>query len=133
MELYNLPDDLNLVGRQVTTFPNGIKEVFEELANDFGAERDYYGISWFGENGEIQYYAMTRPAAAAEAKLEGLVTITVPAGDYLAEIIYDWMSKIDCIKDAFHEMIPDRKPGIDDPCIEWYRSDTEMVCMVRAV
>jgi predicted transcriptional regulator YdeE len=132
MELYNLPEDLNLIGKQVETFPNGIKEVFEDLVKDFGADRDYYGISWFGEHGEILYYAMTRPAPAVEAR-EDLVTIMIPEGDYLAETIHDWMSKTDCIKDAFHEMLMDRKPSLTHPCIEWYKSDTEMVCMVRAV
>lgn len=133
MELYNLPEPITLVGVQVKTFPTGIKEAFEGLANDFGASRDYYGISWCGENDEIEYFAMTTPAAAAEAKRDDLVTLIIPEGDYMAETIQDWMSNTDSIKETFQEMIPDRRPDINNPCIEWYKSDEEMLCMVRAV
>jgi hypothetical protein len=133
MELYNLSEDISLVGVHVTTFPDGIKEAFEGLMKDFGAERDYYGISWFGEGDEIEYFAMTRPAPAAEAKREDLVTLIIPEGDYMAETVHDWMSNTDCIKNVFHKMIPDRRPSLNDPCVEWYKSDKEMVCMVRAV
>ena len=131
METYLLQQDLQTIGVQVTTFPNGIKEAFGGLMKTLGTSRDYYGISWFDENGTIQYYAMAGLLHPEEATQHGYVTLTIPKGEYMTETLHNWMNNTDRIKDIFHRMLPNRNPGKSDPCIEWYKSDEEMICMVR--
>ncbi|HEX2607981.1 MAG TPA: hypothetical protein VHK91_11400 [Flavisolibacter sp.] len=131
MELFPLENDLHLTGLRVSSFPNGIKEVFDRLYQSYGAERDYYGVSWMNEQGQVIYYAMTRKEAI-QAYPSEFETIIIPHGAYRTEIVLDWMRKTDCIKDVFHNLMTGLpKPDRNRPCIEWYQSDDKMLCMVR--
>ena len=132
MEDYNLEKDIALFGKQVTTFPEGIKHAFGDLMKTFGTTRAYYGISWFGESDNIIYYAMATQVFDSEAKMPGYETIVIPKGKYRTETIYNWLTKTDCIKDVFHDLMGDNKPDKTHPAIEWYRSDDEMLCMIKA-
>ena len=129
--MYTQQEDILIFGKQVSSFPNGIKEAFGDLITVLGSERAYYGISWFANNGNIVYYAMAPETFAGEANQYNCEFLTLPKGDYLTEPVTDWMSKTDSIKDVFHRIMGNSRPDKEHPCIEWYRSDDEMLCMVR--
>ncbi|MBY0537114.1 MAG: hypothetical protein K2P88_14785 [Chitinophagaceae bacterium] len=131
MEHYSLPTDLNLIGFEVKTFPNGIGDSFDILYNTFGQERSYYGISWFDENETIKYYAMTTELPADNQLAENYQKLEIQKGNYRTITVFNWLSKTNSIKDVFHELLKDARPNQNSPCIEWYKSDTEMVCMVK--
>ena len=132
MEKYVQPTDLKVFGVQVKTFPSGIKEAFTDLMKKLGVNRAYYGVSWCDKNGSIKYYAMAAENFEGEAKGHEFETLIIPKGEYFTEKIVDWMSKTDCIKDVFHNLMGDSIPDEKHPCIEWYKSEKEMLCMVKA-
>jgi hypothetical protein len=131
MEKYIQEEDLTVFGNRVETFPLGIKEAFDSLVKVFGPNRDYYGVSWFAEDGRVIYYSAVSEAFKDEAKKYDHEQLTLPKGEYLTAAIYNWMSKTDCIKDVFHQLMAGTNPTINSPCIEWYKSDDEMLCMVK--
>lgn len=59
--------------------------------------------------------------------------IIIEKGEYQTEAVHNWLSKTDCIKDVSHYLMANNKPDKDHPCIEWYKSDEEMLCMVKTL
>jgi hypothetical protein len=56
----------------------------------------------------------------------------IEKGEYLAVTLRDWRKKTDSIKSIFQKMIEDNRVDKRKPCIEWYKNDDEMICMVKA-
>lgn len=131
-KIYNQPSDVPVFGIHVRTFPDGVKESFDILYENFGAQRDYYGLSWMDESSKVVYYAMARELDQSEGVKEKYERMTIAKGQYTAVVVENWMSKTDSIKDIFHELIGNNKPDRHQPCIEWYQSDDVMLCMVKA-
>lgn len=131
MNSYTQAEDLTVIGIQVKTFPLGIKEAFGSLMKTLGADRAYYGLSWMDDNDNIIYYAMTPERFAGEGKQHYYEALTIEKGEYRTETIHNWMSKTDGIKDVFHRLMGSDRPDKNLPCIEWYRSDEEILCMIR--
>jgi hypothetical protein len=131
MNIYEQTEDILVLGREVTTFPSGIKEAFGALMKTLGSDRDYYGISWMDEGDKIKYYAMAREVLPGEAKSKNFEQLVIGKGNYRAEVLHDWMDQTECIKDIFHRLMENGKPNKDRPCIEWYQSNEDMFCMIR--
>jgi len=133
METYYIQHDIRVFGRQVVTFPLGVKEAFDELVHVVpeGLNRSYYGLSHLDAGGNIIYYAAVEEYAIGEGKKLGYDYYTIGKGEYLSAAIKNWLSKTDCIKDVFHEMMQDKRFDNITPCVEWYKSDEEMVCMLK--
>jgi hypothetical protein len=126
------PEDLTVFGIYVKNFPDGIQEAFSGLMEVFGNKRAYYGISWCDDSNTVQYYAMVQEAYKGEAMEYLFPSLIIEKGDYLTETVNDWSSKTSSLKDVFHKLRPDKSPDRENPCIEWYKSDVEMLCMVKA-
>lgn len=133
MEKYVVNEEVIVFGKQVKSFPKGVKDVFDELVKLLGYERAYYGISWFDKDGNIIYYATAQEQFKDEAKQYNYETLTIEKGEYISETIYNWMSKTDCIKDVFGELMKNEKADKTKPCVEWYKSNDEMLCMIKTI
>ena len=133
MEIYRQETEIRLMGIRVKGFPLGIKEAFDSLGKNLGTNRAYYGISWMGEKGEIIYFAMAEELIPGENQAHQYDLLTIEKGDYHVEVIHDWLSKTHLIKDVFHRMTLGLTPNKNHPCIEWYKSDEEMLCMIKVV
>ncbi|HEY5746942.1 MAG TPA: hypothetical protein VIU12_12745 [Chryseolinea sp.] len=134
MEKFVLTKDLHLFGNRVPNFPVGIKEGFDALIEILpeGLERPYYGVSWM-EDGKVIYYTMAAEKFLGEAKpYDCEMNLTIEKGEYLTVTVRDWMSKTDSIKDVFDELMKDKYVALGAPCVEWYKSDEEMVCMIKS-
>jgi hypothetical protein len=131
MEIYILPEDVTVFGVHVKTFPNGIKEAFDSLASTFGNKRAYCRISWMDENDCVEYYAMVPEAFKGEANKYHYERLFIMKGEYRTEAIIDWINKLDSLKEVFHRLMPNSRPDRNHPCVEWYKSDVEMLCMVK--
>jgi hypothetical protein len=132
MENYHIEHDLKLFGLHVKTFPLGIGETFDELINNLpeGPVRSYYGISYIkGE--KIVYLAMTAERFEGESNQYTYERFVVSRGNYKSIVVKDWSKKTDKMKDLFHEILKDECPVETRPCVEWYKDDVEMMCMVR--
>jgi len=134
METYSLEKEIKVFGIHVKTFPLGIADAFDELMELFDSTehtRYYYGLSTCESNGTIRYYATAEERFAGEAPKGKYETFTIEQGDYLMETVKDWLQKTECIKDVFAELLKDDRIDRSSPCIEWYKNDEEMCCLVK--
>jgi hypothetical protein len=133
MEKIVLKEDVRLLCRGVTTFPLGIKEAFDSMIDLLpgGRERAFYGISYLNESGEIVYKAALSQSTDGEAEKYACESFTIMKGGYLIERMLGWMANTDKIKDVLMGLMEDPQFDNGYPCIEWYKSDQELICMVR--
>jgi hypothetical protein len=131
MENYQIAEDISAMGFAVTTFPIGVGEAFAKLMKTIPDPRGrpYYGIGECTPNG-IRYIAAVLQNYDGEASQYGYNKYTIEKGDYLAEIVTDWQSKTDSIKNVFDEMYKDGRADRNKPSIEIYKDMQEMICLV---
>ena len=134
MKTVNLPNDITIFGTQVKTFPLGIGDAFDKLVKMIpgGFNRSYYGISYM-ENGKMVYYAAAEELNPGEAEKYSCKRMTIEKGEYLAETLHDWRSKTDQVKDVFEQLVADKRTDKTKPAVEWYKDESEMLCMVRKI
>jgi predicted transcriptional regulator YdeE len=134
MEPYNNPTKIRVYGKEVTTFPNGIKEAFDRLekaAHEL-AQKEFYGISWFGENGRIIYYAAVDAGKTWEDNKDEYKILNIPAGKYNSVLIKQWNYDPAPIQAAFRELLSKGTGATEDrPCIEWYKNNGDVLCLFR--
>jgi len=135
METLTLSNDLHLFGVEVGTFPLGIAQAFDSIADSIpnGRNRAYYGLSKMKPDGSILYVAAAEENFSGEAEKYNYKRYTVEKGEYTIKTVHNWMENTSSIMDAFNELLTG--DGIDKTryCVEWYRSDDEVVCMVKTV
>jgi predicted transcriptional regulator YdeE len=134
METLILVEDVHTWGARVSSFPKDIGEAFDELikAARGGDKRSCYGISYMDDAGGIFYFAAIEEQTADDISDSCYQRYTIPRGQYLAVTIQDWRQKTDAVKDVFNEMMQDERFEQCTHCIEWYKDDREMVCMLQA-
>jgi predicted transcriptional regulator YdeE len=133
METYIINNDIGAFGFQVKTFPEGIGEAFDSLIEMVpeGLNRSYYGISYMTPDNKVVYIAAVEEKNKGEAEKNKCERYTIEKGKYLAVPVLDWRQKTDSIKDVFHEMMKEENLDKTKPCVEWYKNDDEMLCMLK--
>jgi hypothetical protein len=133
METYNLKNDLKVFGKEVRTFPLGVAEAFHELLTMIpdGSHRAYYGLSHIDEMGKIIYKAAAEENYAGEAEKYNCKRYLIEKGEYLSVTITNWRDNTECIKDVFHDMMEDDRADKTKDVVEWYKTETEMLCLVK--
>jgi len=134
METYNLKNDLKVFGKEVRTFPLGVAEAFHDLLTMIpdGSHRAYYGLSHIDEMGKIIYKAAAEENYAGEAEKYNCKRYLIEKGEYLSVTITNWRDNTECIKDVFHDMMEDDRADKTKDVVEWYKTETEMLCLVKA-
>ncbi|MBP9211391.1 MAG: GyrI-like domain-containing protein [Bacteroidetes bacterium] len=131
--MIEIEKDIRLLTVKAVRFPEGIQGAFDELRKRLpsGDDRMPYGISKPEKDGTIVYRAGVETETAGEEATEGLELVTLSKGIYASITISDWQRKIHTLSDIFENLL--QHPQLDPatPCIEVYRSRTELVCMVR--
>lgn len=97
----------------------------------FGEEHSYDGLSWRDEDGRIQYCAAVSAPFNCGIAHDEYDNMIIAKGAYRASTLLNRVRKTDPIKNAFHDTMGGGGPDKQGPCIEWYQSDDEMLCMVR--
>jgi hypothetical protein len=134
MEKFVFENDIKVFGKEVATFPLGVGEVFEELikvTGDCATERNYYGVSYMDGDGKILYKAVAEEKYTGEAEKYNYALSTIERGEYVFEVFKDWQKCTGEIKNIFQEMMKDEHTDNAKPCIEWYKNDDEMLCMMK--
>jgi len=134
MDTYIISKDIKLFGTPVKTFPTGIGEAFANLmkmlSDNFN--RSYYGIGYM-KDGAMVYMAAAVEMYEGEGEKYNCVPYIIEKGIYMTETVTDWRNNTECIKDIFYKLIADERTDKTKPAIEWYKTDAEMVCMVKAI
>ena len=132
MKKYQLNENVPVLCQEVDSFPNGITEAFNALAKKFPPEngRSYYGISYMDESGKIVYKVAAQKIDKDNSG--GFESFVIPKGEYLSEKITDWREHLQDIAPTFDKLMKDPHMDKNIPCIEWYKTNEEMLCMVKA-
>jgi predicted transcriptional regulator YdeE len=132
MDTIKLNGPVNVIGFRVKTFPMGISEAFDRLTDMLGFDRPYYGLSQMSTDGVLYIAAGLKKSANEKSTLK-LEEYTIPKGEYAVRVIKDWRRNLSAIPHVFGDLL--KTEGIDDsvPCVEWYKNDEEMLCMVKLV
>ena len=133
METLVIRKNIEAFGFQVKTFPEGIGEAFDSLIEMVPERlnRSYYGISYMAPDNKAVYIAAVEEKNKGEAERNKCERFTIEQGKYLAVSVKDWRKKTDTIKDVFHEMMNEKNIDHSKPCVEWYKNDDEMLCMLK--
>jgi predicted transcriptional regulator YdeE len=133
MEKYQLKNNITVFGFEVKTFPDGVSEAFDKLVNNVpgGFARDFYGISFRDSENKMVYLATALEKEHGEAEKYEYERYTIKKGEYVTETVWDWRKKTDLIKHIFKGLFNSIQGTTTGPCIEWYKDNNEMLCMVR--
>lgn len=134
MQTLSISNDIHVFGKQVTSFPSGIGEAFDELVSkvEGGFNRSFYGVCGI-INGSFKYYATAEEKDQGEAEKSGYEKLVIAKGDYLFVTVNDWRNKTGTIKDIFETIRQDKRADNQSPIVEWYKNNDEMLCMQRCL
>ncbi|HEX6890955.1 MAG TPA: hypothetical protein VF141_09680, partial [Chryseolinea sp.] len=93
--------------------------------------RDYYGISFRDSENKVVYLATALEKEHGEAEKYECDRYTIKKGYYVTEAVWDWRKKTNLIKHVFERLFNSIQGTPTGPCIEWYKDNNEMLCMVR--
>jgi hypothetical protein len=132
LETQTIPADIKLFYVEADSFPEGIKPAFAKLEKLMPASpgRQCFGIYQETPDG-ISYKAAALETEDGEGARLGCSYFTIEKGEYLAETIIDWQSRIESIGPTFEAMLKDDLALKNTPCIEYYKSMQELVCLVK--
>jgi hypothetical protein len=133
-EKFKLENDIKVFCVEAKSFPDGILEAHQKLHSlvPLSEERKYFGISWWGEDGNIIYNSAAEELVKNELSKHGLKEFIIPKGDYLYITVKDFMQNIPAIGEAFEELTPDTSIDPKGVCIEWYLPANECRCMMKS-
>ncbi|HEX7902979.1 MAG TPA: hypothetical protein VF487_03790 [Chitinophagaceae bacterium] len=133
MEIFQLKDDIRVFCITATSFPQGIMEAFEKLEKLLPTRegRTFFGLSQPGGRGTIIYKAAVQEKYNGEGEQYGCETITIQKGTYLTELITGWQKRIPAIGEIFQQLLADPRLDMNSFCVEWYKNETDVLCMVK--
>jgi hypothetical protein len=134
MEKLVFGNDVKVFGKAVTIVPLKVGEAFNELikaTGDPAGQRNYYGISYIDSRGNISYKAVAQEKYIGEAEKFNYETSTIEHGEYIFEVLRNWRNCTGEIKNIFLRMMNDEHTDKTKPCIEWYKNDDEMLCLMK--
>jgi len=132
MENLTINKEIHLVCTRAASFPDGIVAAYQKLEQVVTPlkDRTVYGISRGSDNG-ILYWACAAAKSKTEAASLGLESYVIKKGTYAAETLTNINGDEEIIGQTFSELLNHPKLDETGECVEWYKSATEVTCMVR--
>jgi predicted transcriptional regulator YdeE len=134
MEAYHMEFPILVIIEKADDFGKGIGEAFVRLAEKLdnnGQKRDCYGIVLKEDEG-MNYYAAFTELYEGEAIEKEMSTYTISLGDYRSIRVDEWNKNILHIGPTFDQILKSGKVDTSSPCIEFYKTEQELICMVKA-
>lgn len=132
---YIIDKDIELIYELATDFGQDIAQTFVRLAEKVGhsgEKRDCYGFISKTASG-MQYHGAFTQLNPNEGHDKSIPTFIIPKGKYYSILIENWNQKILEIGPTFDQIL---KSGLVDrtsPCIEFYQTEKDLVCMVKSL
>lgn len=132
MEIYKIEKDITLMYVEAASFPDGIEEAFKKLEALLPKQenRNFFGISYMGENNNIIYKAAAEESYPGESEKYHLNSFTVRKGNYISETITNWRNNVSLIGSTFQKMLQQQNIKPDGYCLEIYINETDVQCLV---
>lgn len=134
IETFKIESPIIVITEKAEDFGKGIGEAFVSLAEKLehkGEKRECYGIVAKEEDG-MNYYAAYTELYAGEAIEKSLSSFTIASGDYQSIRLDEWNKNILHIGPTFDQILKSGKVDTSSPCIEFYKTEQELLCMVKA-
>ena len=134
MEPYKIESTIIVIIEKAEDFGKGIGEAFVRLAEKLehkGEKRECYGIVTKEEDG-MNYFAAFTELYPGEASEKSLPSFTIASGDYQSIRLDEWNKNILHIGPTFDQILKSGKVDTSAPCIEFYKTEQELLCMVKA-
>lgn len=133
MEIIHFEKDIKAGYIKADSFPNGVLKAHQTLHSivPFSMERQYYGISYNNEKGEIIYMAAAKELADSEMKSLGLNIFTIKKGDYISIILKDYQKDTSMIGKTFQDMLQHPQLDREGYCLEIYLNEKDLQCLVK--
>jgi hypothetical protein len=132
METFRIENEIKVLCITAESFPDGIEAAFSTLNKKvpISDKRTQFGISR-PDKGVITYKAAAEEIIDGEAESLGLERFVVRKGEYICELIPDFMDNIPSIGKTFQKLL--KHPEIDPEgyCLEWYLNEKDVRCMVK--
>ena len=133
MEQVEFKNDIKVGIIKASSFPSGVLAAHKKLHSiiPFSRERQYYGISYGSENGEITYLAAAQAFSDTEMDDFGLESFTIKKGNYIIKHLKNYRENMSIIGSTFQEML--QHPQLDPQgyCLEAYTNENDMDCLVK--
>jgi predicted transcriptional regulator YdeE len=133
MEIKKLDSDIKVFYILAESFPNGVLAAHRKLHSLLPAEsgRNFFGISYQNEKGDIIYKAAVEESYPGEAEKYGLETFIIKKGEYACETLIDWVKDESVVGKTFKKLLSDPRIDRNGYCLEMYLNNTDMECMVN--
>jgi hypothetical protein len=133
MEKYKMVKDIIVMYVPAQSFPGGIQPAFEKLESKLPStnDRTFFGISWAGKNGKIMYKAAAEEKYNGEGKNYELEIFTITKGTYISELIKDYKKDLSQIGDTFRQLLQHPELDSNGYCLEWYKGNADVLCLVK--
>lgn len=135
IETFKIEPPIIVITEKAEDFGKGIGEAFVRLAEKLehkGEKRDCYGIVLKEEVG-MNYFAAFTELYPGEAAEKSLPSFTIASGDYQSIRLDEWNKNILHIGPTFDQILKSGKVDTSSPCIEFYKTEQELICMVKAL
>ena len=109
-------------------FPEGISWAWAELERHITKKS---GLKFYGIFDGQQYLASCDNQGSISISRDSLQEYVIPVGNYLALTIQNWQDKKEQIALAFQRMEEDPRCDKASADIEFYISNTELICLKR--
>ena len=135
IETFKIEPPIIVITEKAEDFGKGIGEAFVRLAEKLehkGEKRDCYGIVLKEEVG-MNYFAAFTELYPGETAEKSLPSFTIASGDYQSIRLDEWNKNILHIGPTFYQILKSGKVDTSAPCIEFYKTEQELICMVKAL
>jgi hypothetical protein len=132
---YDIKNDIEVIFEVAKDFGQDIAQSYVRLAEKIGhsgEKRDCYGLVVKTDKG-IEYRGGFTSLSSTEAKEIAIPSFTIPSGNYFSILIENWNQKLLEIGPTFDQILKSGKVDTSSPCIEFYKTNKELICMVRAL
>ncbi|MBL7789193.1 MAG: hypothetical protein JNL75_05095 [Chitinophagales bacterium] len=135
IEVYRIDTPICVMIEKAQDFGKGIGEAFVRLAEKLenkGQKRDCYGVV-LKEDSDMCYYAAFTEIYEGEAREKSFPSFMIPSGNYHMIRVEEWNKNILHIGPTFDQILKSGKVDTTSPCIEFYKTEQELLCMVKAL
>jgi hypothetical protein len=131
-EEYFIDKDIKVICTTASSFPEGVQMAHKKLHSLFPAtqRRTFYGISHPDKSGNIIYKAAADELNEGEAAQFNLERFTIRKGNYISEVLRDWVKDEMSVGKTFRKLLSDQRIDKKGYCLEIYLNDNDMRCLV---
>lgn len=132
MEKFVIEKDIPVMYVTADSFPDGIMAAHHTIhAIMTSPDRVFFGISFPDKNGVIAYKAGVERFSEEEALTLELETYIIRKGNYESVFLKEYYKKPERIAEAFQQLLtsPDLDPK--GACVEMYKGEKDVRCMVK--